>query len=182
MTCGDSSELPVYFFIPFVLVLLSYLWLPLTPSCSPPPSLFTMSKALNFPEKKNAELSLSESHVFSGLRFSLLNRGQQVRPWALKLWGVKGGSRTEETEAGSHSIEVRERQREGKEREGKWKKESCFSSPLEQLHLSKEGGEVSTEMLRVHLSCHLYSNCPLSGVTWITPGMGMQMRGGKLAA
>lgn len=62
-----------------------------------------MSKALNFPEKKNAELSLSESHVFSGLRFSLLNRGQQVRPWALKLWGVKGGSRTEETEAGSHS-------------------------------------------------------------------------------
>lgn len=102
MTCGDSSELPVYFFIPFVLVLLSYLWLPLTPSCSPP-SLFTMSKALNFPEKKNAELSLSESHVFSGLRFSLLNRGQQVRPWALKLWGVKGGSRTEETEAGSHS-------------------------------------------------------------------------------
>lgn len=43
-----------------------------------------------------------------------------------------------------------------KERERK-----MASSSLEQLYLSREEGEVSAEMLRVHLSCHLYSNCPL---------------------
>lgn len=57
MTCGDSSELPVYFFIPFVLVLLSYLWLPLTPSCSPPPLFVYDVKSLKFPRKKKMQNS-----------------------------------------------------------------------------------------------------------------------------
>ncbi len=49
----------------------------------------------------------------------------------------------------------RERGREGE------KERKTASSSLEQLYLSREEGEVSAEMLRVHLSCHLYSNCPL---------------------
>lgn len=46
----------------------------------------------------------------------------------------------------------------GAEREGE---REAPSSRLEQLHHSGEEGEVPAEMLRVHLDCHLYSNCPL---------------------
>lgn len=68
-------------------------------------------------------------------------------------------STCEETEAGSHSgtnccWRRSQRGREERTRE-------ILSSWLEQLPLSREEGEVSAEMLRVHLSCHLYGNCPL---------------------
>lgn len=107
----------------------------------------------NSPSQKATSLAASEGNRFA---HGLSNCG-----------GVKGGSRTEETEAGSHSgtncCQHRSQRatERGERKRGKLKEGELLSSPLEQLHLSREEGEVSTEMLRVHLSCHLYSNCPL---------------------